>query len=200
MTSGQLQTLAEPAQVPPEDLLAPSYQNRLRVVGRTLDEHRLDRAVILDIGEDLVLRAYAPERDEYIVEHFAGADLTKAMRDAIYARGGAGTEGFNSPLKPTGYEDFLRALGHSLDRRHATAVTIVECPNYFHVSGQERIGDASNAPVAPFAEQYEVPRISNLLNDAKARRAGVRQLPQPIVRYGDPDVPLRILHTGARLP
>ena len=200
MTSSQLPQSTEPAQSDAPDLAAPNYQNRLRVIGRALDEHGLEQAVIVDSGDALILRAYTPSSGEHITETFSNESLMQTLRIAVYSRSDAGTGPFRSPLRPTGYEDFLRALGYRLDERHAAAVVIVECPQYFHVSAQERIGDAARTPLVPFAELYEYPRINSLVNEAVARRSETQEFKYPIVQLVEPDPPLRILRTGARLP
>jgi hypothetical protein len=200
MTAGRLPQPTEPEQNSAQDLLAPNYQNRLRVIGRALDEHDLEQAVIVDTGATLILRAYRPTSGANVTETFTNEGLIETLRVAIYARGDSGTGPFRSPLRPTGYEDFLRALGYRLDERNAAGLVVVECPQYFHVSGLERIGDAERTPLVPFAELYEFPRISRLINEAVARRANTEELKNTIVQYVEPDPPLRIIRTGARLP
>lgn len=200
MTSGQLPQPIQPEEPESRELLVPTYQNRLRIIGRAMDEHHLERALIVDFDETLTLRAYSSKEERYISEIFTDEKLIETLRIAIYARGESGTGPFRSPLRPTGYEDFFRALGYQLDQRGASAVVILECPQYFHVSGEERIGDISNLTVAPFADMYEVPTINTMVNEAVARRTESQPGDAPLVRLVDPVPPVRILRTGARLP
>lgn len=200
MTSGQLPQPTQPEESGSNDLLVPTYQNRLRVIGRALDEHHMEQALIVDFDASMMLRAYSPKEDGFVSETFTDENLIQTLRVAIYARGESGTGPFRSPLRPTGYEDFLRALGYHLDERGASSVVIVECPQYFHVSGHERIGNIAGLTTAPFAEMYEVPKINNMVNEAVARRTETQQLNEPLVQFVEPVPPMRILRTGARLP
>ncbi|MEZ4522754.1 MAG: hypothetical protein R3A46_14075 [Thermomicrobiales bacterium] len=177
----------------PRQLLEPNYQNRLRIVGRALDENDLEEAVILEIEDGFFLRAHSPARGGYMTETFTDDRLMQTLRVAIYSRGESGSGSYRSPLRPTGYEDFLRALGYRLDRRAANAITIVECSRYFHVSGDERIGDEYQAAMTPFAELLEVPGINHLVNEAIGRRSR-----GAVGRAIDADHPVRIIRTGAR--
>ena len=200
MTSGQLPQHLESESRSAQALLEPNYQNRLRAIGRALDENELHQMVVIDNGDELFLRAYAAKQGEHVTDTFTSESLIQTLRLSISSRGDAGTGPFRSPLRPTGYEDFLRALGHRLDERSATAIVIVECPQYFHVSGQEYIGVAPHVAAVPFAEMYEFPRINKLISEAAARRTDPRAADYPVAKYLDQDPPLRILRTGARLP
>ena len=198
MTTSKLTPQSTSSDAPPPQLLEPCYQNHLRVVGRVLDEHSLDQAVVLEILNGFMLRAYDPNSGEHVSETFTNESLMQTLRVAIYSRGAAGTGHYRSPLRPTGYEDFLRALGYRLDQRRAEAVVIVECSRYFHVSGHERIGDDFQAPLSPFVDLYEVPGINRLVNEAIARRTGELTIGGMAIRNVDPDLPVRIIRPGSR--
>ncbi len=198
MTTGQLTPTPQSADPAGRHLLQPTYQNRLRVIGRALDEHELEQALIVELDETLLLRAYNAGEETFVSETFTDERLLQTLRMAVYARGQSEATPYRSPLHPTGYEDFLRALGHRLDERGAEAVVIVECPKYFQVSGRELLGNIPNLPTTPFAEMYEVPKVNNLVNEAVSRRADPGSFDAPLIQFVEPIQPTRILRTGSR--
>ncbi len=132
---------------------------------------QLEQAVILDLGDLILVRGHNPAIGDLVAETFLDANLPEAMQAAIYGRNAAeSSKAQASALRPTGYEDFLRALGYRLDRQFAEAFVIVECPRYMHVSGMERIGSEGESAMVPFCYLFEALRVNSLVNEAVARR------------------------------
>jgi hypothetical protein len=185
----------EPDESPARHLFEVTYQNRLRVVGRVLDNWRLDQAVIVDVDNGILLRAHDAHTGGQLAEMLLDENLTDAMETAIAERGRAGQPlPASTALHPTGYEDFLRALGFRLDRQRAQSIVIVECPRFFHVSGLEAVGPEEQAALTPFSAFYEVPKVNALVNEAVSRRRGA-------TLFGGPSIDLtqlgRVMHSGA---
>jgi hypothetical protein len=125
----------------PDALLAPTYQNRLRVIGRQCDALGLRELAILEAAEGFVVRAIAPRDRRAEMLEFADAHFAHLVSEALTMRGR-----HVSPPHPAWYEDALRAVGHQLDRHAVDRVTIVELEQYLLVSGhQPAEGHRANA-------------------------------------------------------
>ena len=79
-----------------------------------------------------------------------------------------------STLLPTGYEDFLRAVGHRLDLRQAAAITVAELDGLVAVGGVGRLDGAARGEVAPFQDLLRPEDVADLLDEAFRRRAPAR--------------------------
>lgn len=155
---------------PTADLATPTYQNRLRVVGRHLDLNQMRHVVVVEVEGGIVTRA---TKDVYLAQallEFPDDQFPDLVRQAIKARGKGEHRARHSPLLPTGYEDFLRALGAELDRRYSKAVTIVETPDYFHVSGYALESDLQRGSMAPFAFALSEEECVDVVARAEASR------------------------------
>jgi hypothetical protein len=177
-------------------LFEATYQNRLRVVGRVLDDWRLDQAVVIEIDDGILLRAHDTHTGERHAEVLLDENLTDAMEAAMSDRGRSGQPlPASTALRPTGYEDLLRALGFRLDRQRAQSVVIVECPRFFHVSGLEAVGPEDEAALTPFSTFYEMPKVNALVNEAVSRRRGA-------TLFGGPSIDIaelgRVVRSGSR--
>jgi hypothetical protein len=158
----------------PETLLEPTYQNRLRVIGRHLDLLSYRSFVIVEVEGGLLVRAMrADQRDGEALEFPDGA-FRQLMLDAIGSRGSGYHSYTPSPLLPTGYEDFLRALGHRLDQRLARGIVITECPSMIVVTGDEQGHTSSQAPYRVFEDLLRPQDVTALLDQAFSRRAPVQ--------------------------
>ena len=78
-------------------------------------------------------------------------------------------------LLPTGYEDFLRALGHELDQRKAEAITITEFEGMVAVGSAAIIAHDGAIGLAPFQDFWRPDDIEQLLNRAFRRRGWSQQ-------------------------
>lgn len=120
----------------PLNLLAPTYQNRLRTIGRSLDLGRYRSITILEVDGGFICRAVSRrDRDIELLE-FLDDDFPELMILATEARGEGDRGEIPSPFAPTGWEDLLRAIGRWLDENHAAHVVIVEGTSAIVVSGE----------------------------------------------------------------
>ena len=166
--------LAFPAVAPgglPEALLQPSYQHRLRVIGRQLDLHGYRAANLLEVGGGFVVRALAPGSRTPEALEFPDRDFPLLVAGAIAARGEGERGRSSSPLLPTGYEDFLRALGHRLDAQAAEAITVTDLDSFVAVGGVARAEGWGHTTVEPLRALLYAEDITQLLDEAFRRRA-----------------------------
>jgi hypothetical protein len=73
-------------------------------------------------------------------------------------------------MLPTGYEDFLRAIGYRLDEHAAEATTISELDELVVVGGVGRVDEFGNTRYGPLQWLLREAEISFLLNEAYRRR------------------------------
>lgn len=154
----------------PEQLTRPSYQNRLRVIGRQLDLYGYRSINLLEVGGGFLVRALpAGGRTPEALE-FADRDFPQLVAGAIAARGEGERLHAASPLLPTGYEDFLRALGYRLDQQRAEAITIGELESFVAVGGVALLDGRGHSTIGPFQELMRPNEINFLLEEAFQRR------------------------------
>lgn len=156
----------------PPSLLQPTYQNRLRLVGRELDRSDGRLATILEVpGGFLVRTLVAGQREVQLLE-FAASDFLHLAAGAYGARGGRSPTAHGGPkVLPTGYEDFFRALGRWLDLRHGSAIQIAELDELVVVSGLCRRGNDVSVQSRSFQLLLGAEEIKELLDGAFRRRA-----------------------------
>jgi len=150
-----------------EELLRPTYENRLRVIGRQLDLYEYRAVNLMEIGGGFLVRAL-PAGASRVPEalEFPNRDFAQVVANAYAARGKGDTRRPSSPLLPSGYEDFLRALGHRLDRGLAEAVTVTELEEFVAVGGVEYADGA----FGPFQHIMRPDDIALLVDEAFQRR------------------------------
>jgi DNA-binding response OmpR family regulator len=134
----------------PEALTQPTYQNRLRVIGRQLDLYNYQSANVLEVAGGFLVRAMSPRSRTPEALEFPDRDFPTLVVNAAHARGEGERKRTPLPLLPTGYEDFLRAVGRRLDEQHAEAVTLSDLGTFIAVGG------------VSVAEAYEQTRIGPL--------------------------------------
>src|SRR5687768_4036212 len=66
-----------------ERLLAPTYQNRLRVIGRHLDLQGFRAASLLEVEGGILARAFHPERHAMELLEFPDDGFRRMMVDAV---------------------------------------------------------------------------------------------------------------------
>lgn len=164
-----------PAQIVPpniEDyLLAPTYQNKLRVIGRHLDLYRFRRVNILEVEGGFVVRA-TPQQDRN-VETLEFVDHQFAQLIAAAAADRGEGEVIAKPITslfPTGYSDFLRAVGYLLDQHAAEAVTISELEDIAVVGGVGRVDETGVSRYGPLQWLFRPDDVAVLLDQAYQRR------------------------------
>ncbi|MEZ4523579.1 MAG: response regulator [Thermomicrobiales bacterium] len=108
-----------PTQIVPagvqDHALRPTYQNKLRVIGRHLDVQRFRRANILEVEGGFIVRATPTGSRNNETLEFVDQQFPQLLASAAAVRGDGERPGSNANgLLPTGYEDFLRQLAISL--------------------------------------------------------------------------------------
>jgi hypothetical protein len=96
----------------------------------------------------------------------------EVLIDQAIDRRGAGERVVAHPKwLPTGYEDFLRALGYELDQRKAEAITVTEFDGVVAVGCVALVSRDGRVGFGPFQELLSQEDIRKLL-DAAFRRRG----------------------------
>jgi len=169
--SAELIALPAPGPEIPSQLLQPTYQNRLRVIGRQMDLHRLASLHLVEVPGGFVVRALSRASSDPRTLVFPDSDFPRLVAQSIASRGQRRRMRLGTPLLPTGYEDFLRALGRRLDLLHAASVTITELDEAIQVEGTKEIADADGKRRVPFRELLAVEDIGVLLGEAFRHRS-----------------------------
>jgi DNA-binding NarL/FixJ family response regulator len=158
----------------PPSHLRPSYENRLRAVGRQLDIYGYRAINLSEMAGGFLVRAlpYIGRSAEAL--EFLDSDMEHVLAHAATVRGEGERSRPTDLLLPTGYEDFLRALGHHLDTGNVTAITITELEPLIAVGGvaPEEVGEGT--ALTPFYELLQSEHIKYLLDEAFRRRTKLR--------------------------
>lgn len=154
----------------PDQLLLPTYQNQLRIIGRHLDTNGYRSISLLDVEGGILVRAFTTRKHESELLEFPDNAFNQMVRDAIQGRGRRKKSDRKTPVVPTGYEDLLRALGYELDQRMAKSITIHESPDSLFVAGLAA-SDHSNGTFSPFTMSLSGNDVDAVL-DAAFRRRG----------------------------
>jgi tetratricopeptide (TPR) repeat protein len=130
------------------------YHTSLRILGRLLNGDKARMVTVCEIEQGFLLHYFQRGEPQCVVSraiHTAEVmDLDDLLRKQRGKPAPSGSlKGLHSifglrpdealrfqkahPLCPMGYEEFLRALGDALDRRHAQAVLIAELDDKIHV-------------------------------------------------------------------
>lgn len=154
----------------PDELLQPTYQNRLRAIGRQLDLYRYQSINVSEVSGGFLVRTMpAGSRVPEALE-FPDRDFPQLVMNAIAARGEGERQKQATPLLATGYEDFLRALGYHLDLQMAEAVTITELEGFIAVGGVAKAEGLGHTTIEPFQQLLRRDEITYLLDKAYNRR------------------------------
>lgn len=159
--------------IPPElpsELMNHTYQNRLRVIGRQLDLNRYRMASVFEVQGGFLVRAL-PEigRDAEAIE-FPDRDFLHWVTDAYVNRGEGERGNSQSPLLPSGYEDFLRAMGAALDRHKAEAVSIAEYSTVIVIGGTSNVDSLAQPKVGNLQWILGHDDILQILDEGYRRR------------------------------
>ncbi|HYI17014.1 MAG TPA: response regulator [Thermomicrobiales bacterium] len=159
----------------PAGLAQLTYQNRLRVIGRQLDLYAYRAATLLEVaGGFLVRAAQSGSRTPEALE-FLDQDFPQLLHSAYSARGAGEHSRSTTALLPTGYEDFLRALGQRLDSQFAEAVTVTELDSFVAVGGVAKVDASGQTGLAPLQWLLRTDEITYLLDDAFRRRTATSE-------------------------
>lgn len=161
-----------------DDLLTrlhpPGYQNWLRAIGRQLDINDYRRFSILEVEDGFVTRAFRNETSPIERLEFSRRDYVELLKAAMSARGRGNRRGSSNLLLPTGYEDFLRALGYQLDQDRIEALSITELDSSIIVAGMRRQVVGSMPIFSAFHRVLGPDEVARLLNEAIQRRESAR--------------------------
>jgi CheY-like chemotaxis protein len=180
-----VERFARPPLIPPdlpETLFRPTYQNRLRVIGRQLDDYGYASINLLEVSGGFLVRALAPNQRVPEALEFPDRDFPQLVAAAVGERGGGRLRRAASPLVPTGYEDLLRALGERLDRMMAEAIAITELHTVIAVSGVGKVEESNQTRVGPFHQLLRAPEIELMLDEAERRRVIPTAAPSGLMR------------------
>ncbi|HUZ03107.1 MAG TPA: response regulator [Thermomicrobiaceae bacterium] len=181
LPSSSTSVASVPDNVPPQ-LLEPTYQNRLRTIGHQLDVHGYRFPNVLEVdGGFLVVATPDGSRAQEALE-FADRDFTFLVASAIGTRSSRAPEkSGRQALFPTGYEDFLRALGWRLDTDQAEAITVSELDDGVVVGGRRHRAGAAGGQFRRFHEFLGPDEVAALLDEAFRHR---RSTPGKSGRWG----------------
>ncbi len=148
-----------------------TYQNDLRAIGRYADDSGHRNVGVYEVNAGFIVRA-TPRTDSTVIEalEIPDSDLTGLILKNFTARRGRGQDASPPPLCPTGYEDFLRALGYELDKISARNVTVQEMVDCFAVSYQELAPTAEGYAHNPRSLILDMSAIQEILDEAFRRR------------------------------
>jgi CheY-like chemotaxis protein len=161
----QTRLLDVPSHIP-EALLVPSYQNRLRVIGRQCDALGLCELAILEAVGGFVVRGIRSRDGRAEVLEFADAHFAHLVSEVITMR-----DQLVPTLPHAWYEDTLRAIGHELDRRAVDRVTIVELKQGLLVSGRQPTEGLRMNENGRFEWVLAAGELMALLDEAYGRRS-----------------------------
>ena len=150
----------------PEALLSPTYQNRLRVIGRQCDALGLCELAILEAVGGFVVRGIRMRDGRAEVLEFADAHFAHLVSEAITIR----DQRVPTPHHAW-YEDTLRAIGHELDRSAVDCVTIVELKQSLLVSGHQTTKGHRANENSRFEWELAAGELMALLDKAYDRRS-----------------------------
>lgn len=154
----------------PRGLLIPTYQNRMRVIGRQIDVNRYRMASIFEVDGGFLVRAL-PERGRNAEAlEFPDKDFIHWIIEAYRNRGGGERGESTSPLLPSGYEDFLRAIGAALDRHKAESVSVAEFSSVIVVGGSVKVDNSTQTTVGDLQWILQKDDILQLLDEGYRQR------------------------------
>jgi len=154
----------------PDQLLLPTYQNQLRLIGRHLDTNDYRAISLLDVEGGILVRAFTSRRHESELLEFPDNAFAEMVRDGVDGRGRRKKVSRNTALVPTGYEDLLRAIGYELDQRLAKAVTLHEGTQAIYLAGLAASENA-NGVFSAFDMSLAERDIQAILDAAFRRRS-----------------------------
>ena len=157
---------------PPDGLLKRTYQNELRALGRYCDDKGLRSIGIYEVDEGFILRAFADPNDPYSVEAIeVPKDDIESLIIRNFAAKARTTPQNRSPLCPTGYEDFLRALGYELEIDQSRGIVLQELVDRIAVAYHQLVPTSDEGYVwEPRSALLSAEDIQKLLDQAFGRR------------------------------
>jgi CheY-like chemotaxis protein len=163
----------------PAGLQQPTYQNRLRVIGRQLDRYGYRSVNVVEVAGGFLVRAVARGQRAPEALEFPDSDFPHLVAGAFAARGEEPWNRAKSKLLPTGYEDFLRSLGRALDERSAEAVSIAEFEDILVVGGVGQSETYETSQLQPFHLLLKLEDVEYMLDQSFRMRAQQPQAKRP---------------------
>jgi len=164
--------LPQPIVVGPDiadQLRQPTYQNRLRVIGREMDVSEFRAVSVWEVGGGFLVRGTRPGRRAPEALEFLDRDLPQLV--AVTARGDGERRQRTGLLLPTGYEDVLRAIGQRLDEQKAEAIAFNELGQVIVVTGLAKQDGLAHTIPTSFEWVLNAEDVSQVLDDAYRNRA-----------------------------
>lgn len=158
-----------------DPLLQPTYQNRLRAIGHELDTHGYRTINLSQVLDGFHVRTFMPGQRAPEVLVFTDRDLHALVEQSVARRGTGERSTAHPRWLPTGYEDFLRAVGYELDQRKAEAITITEFDRAVAIGGVALLAQGGDYGLGPFQEVLTAEDIGYMLDAAFKRRARPQQ-------------------------
>ncbi len=163
-------TQSIPDGMPPE-LLNPTYQNRLRVIGRQIDLNRYRMVSLFEVDGGFLVRALPQHGRHADALEFPDRDFLHWITEAYRNRGGGERHESLSALLPSGYEDFLRAIGAALDRHKAESISVAEFASVIVVGGSAKVDTSVQTTVGNLQWILQKDDILQILDEGYRRRA-----------------------------
>ncbi len=175
MSETQAKATSLPASPPiptgmPTELLNPTYQNRLRVIGRQIDLNRYRMVSIFEVEGGFLVRAMPEHGRKADALEFPDRDFLHWITEAYRNRGDGERGASTSPLLPSGYEDFLRAIGSALDRHEAESVTVAEYESVIVIGGNAKVDNSQQTVVGNLQWILKKDDILQILDEGYRRR------------------------------
>lgn len=164
-----VRTTAIPEGIPPQ-LLQPTYQNRLRVIGRQIDLYGYRMVAVYEVEGGFLMRAFPLNGRTAEALEFPDRDFEQLVVQSFVVRGEGERPASNSPLLPSGYEDFFRAIGSALDRNKADSVSVSEFASIVVVGGNSRAENSAHTTLGNLQWVLQAEDIARVLDESFGRR------------------------------
>jgi CheY-like chemotaxis protein len=165
-------TTTIPEGIPPR-LLQPTYQNRLRVIGRQIDLYGYRMVAVFEVEGGFLMRAFPLNGRIAEALEFPDRDFEQLVVQSFVVRGEGERPASNSPLLPSGYEDFFRAIGAALDQNKADSVSISEFSSMVVVGGNVRVENSAHTTLGNLQWVLHAEDIAQILDEGYRRRAAL---------------------------
>ncbi|MGA7671071.1 MAG: response regulator [Nitrolancea sp.] len=183
-SQAKLATISATESIPdgmPSELLIPTYQNRLRVIGRQIDLNRYRFVSIFEVDGGFLVRALPEHGRHADALEFPDRDFLHWITEAYRNRGDGERHASLSALLPSGYEDFLRAIGASLDRHKAESISVAEFASVIVVGGSAKVDNSAQTTVGNLQWILQKDDILQILDEGYRRRQKTQNQPNSVL-------------------
>jgi DNA-binding NarL/FixJ family response regulator len=161
--------LIVPEGIPPQ-LMKPTHQNRLRVIGRQIDLYGYRMVAVFEVEGGFLMRAFPGSGRKAEALEFPDRDFVQLAVQAFVVRGEGERPASKSRLLPSGYEDFFRAMGAALDDHKAEAVSISEFASVIVIGGNVPVENSTQSTVGNLQWVLQADDITQVLDEGYRRR------------------------------